>query len=44
MSDNKKPLFLVDPTGKSDEDLADEIADQLRALGISVTDDEAEQQ
>lgn len=40
MTEGKRPLFMVDPTGKSDEQLADEVADQLRALGIEVVDDE----
>ncbi len=39
-TDRRELLFLVDPTGKSDNEIADEVVKQLRALGIAVTDDE----
>jgi hypothetical protein len=39
---SKKPLFMVNTAGKTDDEIADEVVDQLRALGIEVVDDEDE--
>ena len=35
---SKQPIGWVDPTGKTDEEIADEIA-QLRAAGVEVVDE-----
>jgi hypothetical protein len=40
MSTGKKPLFLVNPEGKTEEQIADEVIAQLRAAGIEVSDSE----
>src|SRR5882762_5768217 len=40
MNTGKKPLFLVNPEGKTEEQIADEVIEQLRAAGIEVSDSE----
>jgi hypothetical protein len=40
MTEGKRPLFLVSTEGKTEDEIADEVTEQLRALGIEVTDDE----
>jgi hypothetical protein len=39
MSTDRKPLFLVSTEGKTEDEIADEVMEQLRALGIEVSDD-----
>jgi hypothetical protein len=37
---DREPLFLVSTEGKSEDEIADEVVEALRAIGIEVTDDE----
>lgn len=36
----KEPLFLVNPEGKTEDQIADEVIEQLRAAGFEVSEDE----
>jgi hypothetical protein len=40
---SKKPLFLVNPEGKTEAQIADEVVEALRAQGIEVVDEDAEE-
>jgi hypothetical protein len=38
MTMSKEPLFLVNPEGKTEDQIADEVIEQLRAAGIEVSE------
>jgi hypothetical protein len=43
MTEGKEPLFLVSTEGKTEDEIADEVVEQLRALGIEVTDEDEDE-
>jgi hypothetical protein len=43
MTGGKEPLFLVNPEGKPEDQIADEVIEQLRAAGIEVSDSDEDE-
>jgi hypothetical protein len=43
MTEGRRPIFMVNPEGKTEDEITDEVIEQLRAAGIEVRDSEEDE-